>query len=153
MYVSMCMYMLIMYNMEGVSFLIIGEHIDNANVCVCVWAFHLIVYMKQRINIWKTLNFDTHTHIYIYTHIIYIYTYIYIHISVIVFALASDRKNVRVQWCIFEQPVCVSRRGPSLWILGLWPLEVHWKLLALYFWILFAHVCTHLHANAPAEMY
>lgn len=30
------MYMLIMYNMEGVSFLIIGEHIDNANVCVCV---------------------------------------------------------------------------------------------------------------------
>ena len=36
MYVSMCMYMLIMYNMEGVSFLIIGEHIDNANVCVRV---------------------------------------------------------------------------------------------------------------------
>ena len=37
MYVSMYVYMLIMYNMEGVSFLIIDEHIiDNANVCVCV---------------------------------------------------------------------------------------------------------------------
>ena len=33
----MYVYMLIMYNMEGVSFLIIDEHIiDNANVCVCV---------------------------------------------------------------------------------------------------------------------
>lgn len=32
----MYVYMLIMYNMEGVSFLIIDEHIiDNANVCVC----------------------------------------------------------------------------------------------------------------------
>ena len=127
----MYVYMLIMYNMEGVSFLIIDEHIiDNANVCVCACERFTSSY-----NTWNSESTSqkrwtlTHTHIYIY-------------ISVIVFALASDRKNVRVQWCIFEQPVCVSRRGPSLWILGLWPLEVHWKLLALYFWILFARMQT-----------